>query len=77
MVHQLQGLRVEYDSSYLQTMEQKNGFITSKRLNPSPPFYLTFIDLFGQMQIRDTVKKRVKVNQMVLFLIVVHLVGYT
>ena len=41
-------------------LEQKMGSLPVERLNPSPPFYVTFIDLFGPMQIRVTVKKRVK-----------------
>ena len=43
-------------------MEQQMGQLSDKRLKPSPGFYNTFLDLFGPMLIRDTVKRRSKAN---------------
>ena len=37
---------------------QKMGNLPLERLTPSPPFYITFLDLFGPFQIKDTVKGR-------------------
>ena len=39
-------------------MEQQMGQLPDKRLKPSPAFYNTYLDLFGPMLIRDTVKRR-------------------
>jgi hypothetical protein len=39
-------------------IKQKMGSLPIDRLLPSPPFYVTYIDLFGPILIRDTVKGR-------------------
>lgn len=40
------------------TVQQKMGSLPLDRMTPSPPFYITYLDFFGPMQIRDTVKGR-------------------
>ena len=41
-----------------EAIKQKMGSLPIERLMPSPPFYVTYIDLFGPILIRDTVKGR-------------------
>ena len=39
-------------------IQQKMSSLPIERLTPSPPFYITFLDLFGPIRIKDTVKWR-------------------
>ena len=39
---------------------QVMGQLPAERLQPSPPFYNTAVDLFGPFMIKDTIKKRCK-----------------
>ena len=39
---------------------QSMGPLPGKRLKPSPPFYHSALDLFGQFMIKGTVKRRIK-----------------
>ena len=41
---------------------QKMGVLPKERVNPSPPFYYSGVDLFGPIWITDCVKKRVKLK---------------
>ena len=43
-----------------QTHSQVMGQVPSERLQPSPPFYNTALDLFGPFFIKDSVKRRTK-----------------
>ena len=43
-----------------QTHGQVMGQLTPERLQPSPPFYNTALDMFGPFLIRDTIKRRTK-----------------
>ena len=40
------------------TEQQKMGSLPLDRMSPSPPFYITYLDFFGPIQIKDTVKGR-------------------
>ena len=43
-----------------QLEQQCMGALGPERLQPSPPFYYTALDLFGPLTIKDTVKHRVR-----------------